>query len=156
MADITTKLEVFGELMQGTLGIGIWHYGPSMNLLKTNSPCRKTYDNLFAISGCKDRILKACKSSHMPHMVMDAMGLAWIAVSCLEKGDDPNALIVLGPVFSSGYSEANLDKAIGDVQISYSLKRELINQIMLVPVVQLLTFCEYGAMLYYCLSMGKE
>lgn len=154
MADMETRVSVFSEMVQSTIGIYSWQYDGEGRLVSSNCPCADLLDNLFSVGGCKQRVFGACSETGMPAIVSDPLALVWLAVP-YRVNDVLVNVHVIGPVFSSSISEANVIKSIQDTKISDEWKQDLLGKLIDLPVVQHSSFIQFGLMLHYCIYEEK-
>lgn len=147
----TMRFWVFGDLMEQAVHLSFWRYDPEMNLVSSTSKDMELLDNLFAISGCKQAVLKAAQSDAMPVAVADTLSLVWLAVPQYIEGALQH-IFVLGPSFNSYISEETLMAGINKMQLSHTLQSPLIERMKQIPSLQHTTLMNYGIMLYYCVT----
>lgn len=154
MADMETRIEGFSEMMMGALGVYCGQYDGTGRLISSNCPFATVLDYLFSLEGSRQKAFDTCQKVNMPTLVMGRLALVWMAVPHTMEGELV-CIHVLGPVFPSVISEANLLKSIHEMKAPLEWRQELPNQLMGLPVIQHTTFMQYGALLYYCMTKER-
>ena len=89
-----------------------------------------------------------------PSVFTNALGMSYM--SSVEIADEKIKRIhVIGPVFLDDYSAQKLEKELGKLHLSVSMKHHFMQIIQQFPVIPLNRFYEYGMMLHYCITDEK-
>ena len=148
MSDMDIKLEIFSDMMLKVWKVFYWHYDSEDRLISSTCPETLVFDNLFAIGGCKRRILDACTTNKKAAIVADSTGLAWIAVPYFVD-DVFSKLFVIGPVFVSEVSENSMELSVQEATIPVEWRVRLLEYLRELPVIQHSSFTQFGVMLQH-------
>lgn len=112
------------------------------------------FEQLFLVSECKQLAWEHAKTNKNPIILNDILGLVWLAVPYRQE-EQLIEICVLGPVFTAEVTRAHLENTLCRYTVSISLKRQLIEKLLSLPVFNFSAFIGYGTMLYYCLYNKK-
>ena len=148
------NLSLFRELVSCAHNVYFWTYDPQMKNIYTNCPAGDVLNRVFLINEPETRLLPLA-GNRRPVVMMDTVGLTWIAdFECDASG----ALLwvhVIGPVFIEDISAAALTKALREYGLSLEVLQNTLDTFLSLPVIPHTRFSEYGIMLHYCISGSK-
>lgn len=86
-----------------------------------------------------------------PAFHTNSIGMSWISDIEMEEGK-VKKIHVMGPVFLDDISLKQIEKAIRKLDVTPSLKIQLMQIIKEIPIIPHMRFCEYGIMFHKCLT----
>ena len=131
-----------------------WIITTDMQLLYSNCPEQDFFYNLFLISSCRNAVEKHFTDLHLPLIVSDHTGFVWIAVSGPSESGKITLLYLLGPVFTSGITEAHVRQVCRKLHLTTETIERLWKFVGNVPTISPNTASCYAGMLHYCVN-GK-
>ena len=147
------NLALMEQLLQCGTNISLWKYSSDGHLVWTNSN-HLVLDRIFENTGNKTYMLKCCTQYTAPLVMGGKLGLMWCAVF-ERRGSIPWAIYVLGPVFNSEISTANLEQSILDFDINRAWRRGYLEIMQGLPVVPSTLFFQYVLMTHFCVTREK-
>ena len=147
------NLALMEQLLQCGTNISLWKYSSDGHLVWTNSN-HLVLDRIFENTGNKTYMFKCCTQYTAPLVMGGELGLMWCAVF-ERRGSIPWAIYVLGPVFNSEISTANLEQSILDFDINRAWRRGYLEIMQELPVVPSTLFFQYVLMTHFCVTREK-
>ena len=154
MTEKLNRIAILQELLECANNLYFWKFTHAMELEQTNCPHATFFESTLRFSGCSDRACAHFAEHDDPIMLTDALGLVWLA-DCIKVESTIHEIYLIGPAFSSDFSEKSLEKQMNTMNLSLSAKQEFMQQLHDVPVILFSVFQRYGIMLHYCLTGNK-
>ena len=154
MPQDSDRITLLGELLACANDVYCWRFSRDMFLEYTNCPDAHFFESTLQFSGCSDQITDHFGRNTKPILLSDMLGLIWLA-ACESKSDEVKSIHLIGPAFSSDFSEKNLTQKLDNMNISLSVKNSILKRLYDVPVILHSSFSRYGIMLHYCLNGEK-
>ena len=152
--DTEEKLTFFKEMIQCCYPVSFSVYSPDLQLLDSDAPGREIYDTLFALSPSHAYLEEYKKTSDLPVLLSNSLGLMWAAV--FEKKDGSTRRIhFMGPAFTSVISTENLETELDRHNLSVAMKISFLKVLHDVPVIPATQLFQYTIMLHDCLNGEK-
>ena len=144
------KLAFFYEL----IGCGHAFYytvlDPSLQLIETNCPFSQQLPGLLELDSDASGYFSSLADEHAPVVITGCSDLLWIMD--FERDDKAlHAVHLIGPVFIEDISMNRLEASVSELGISGGEKRELCEQLSVLPMFPVNHFMDYGLMLHFCL-----
>ncbi|MDR1532326.1 MAG: AraC family transcriptional regulator [Clostridiales bacterium] len=149
MNEIDWKLALLQELAACVTNIYFAAYDADLTLLSTNSPHESELRAFFSME--LKRVRTHLTETRRPVLLTNSLGMAWIA-EIETKEDKPYRVHAVGPVFLDDFQTPAIEGQLERIGLTVSTKREFMNIINNLPVVNLTRFFEYGIMLHFCLT----
>ncbi len=147
---IEENLALMEQLLQCGTNISLWKYGSDGHLIWTNSN-HLVLDRIFENTGNKAYMIRCCTQYTAPLVMGGELGLMWCAVF-ERRNNTPWTIYVLGPVFNSEISTANLEQSVLDFDINRAWRQGYLDIMQGLPVVPSTLFFQYVLMTHYCVT----
>lgn len=154
MIDVEYNLELMQEFLSCRHNLYLWRYTPAMKLISTTCPDSQVYHALFAMEPGRTFHPQEIWKEHRTVIFTNAFGLMWCADFCVRQGILTD-VILLGPIFYSEVSAAELQQKLDLLNLSLSVKYVCINALGKLPVIQTTHFYEYAQMLHLFMTGEK-
>lgn len=151
---LQNRIDYFSELITCSHPLYYWCYNPALELLSTSCPKASAYDTLFSIGGCKEYLEQYVKHSNKPLVLMESIGLVWIA-SFEASGEQITRIHMIGPAFISDVSVQLLEKKLAKTDFTLKLQRTFIDILSSLPILSINTYFQYGQMLHFTVTGEK-
>lgn len=152
--NLQDKIHFFSELITCSHYLRYWRYDSKLNCVSSNCQEEMVYDALFSISGCKEYLRQYLVDAQKPLVLIDSMGLMWIAT--FERQDTKVMYThIIGPAFIADISVQTLEKNLSGANYSIKLKNTFIKTLRALPVLSVNTYFQYGQMLHYTVNEEK-
>lgn len=152
------KIDYFSELITCSHNLYYWCYDPDLHLLSTNCTEKSVYDNIFAISGCKEylrtHLQMDAPQPNKPLILYDVIGLMWIA-SFEFSMQHITRIHMIGPAFIADVSMKTLEKHLHAGNYSVRLKNMFLKTLKMIPILSITTYFQYGQMLHFTITGQK-
>lgn len=154
MDRLYTRLQTFSELIGCAGELYLSQYDPQMRLTWSNCSQPEFWDNIFQTTACCGTASAHCASSPLPILLSEPTGMLWIAAGAWEN-DALQQIYLLGPVFMSVGSEAQIEASLSRRNISPQIRADLLAHLKRLPSMVHTTFLMLGVMLHYCITGQK-
>ena len=104
------------------------------------------------LSGCFDYLHDSPEPFHRPVIVTDQIGIMWVMEHYINAYGGAEFLVIIGPMFSSDRSVADIDLALKEMNLSLETKFRMFRIMERIPVVTRSIVKQYAIMLHYCLT----
>ncbi|MCH3987246.1 MAG: AraC family transcriptional regulator [Lachnospiraceae bacterium] len=145
-SDIDYRVDLLTELLQCNGRMYISKYNSEGTLLASNSP--SIFDTLLRSSGLLNEALLFYEKSQKPLVLTNVIGMMWSVIYHRSDEEQTLFLYVMGPVFSSGFSEKSLMNFYAFRATKDSWKVKLIEYLKSVPTLSATDFFKYTLMLH--------
>lgn len=145
---------LFSSMIYSACRMGAWcfSYG-SRKLFYTTCPNEQEFLMFFSTSGCRDYMFSSEVDTSKPVFLSDSIGMLWVA-DYLYYDDQPNLVIVIGPVFSSESSVRGIEDSLRSLNFSMQMRKNLLQILQKAPIVSVNMMHQYAAMLH-CVVTGE-
>lgn len=145
--EINYRVDLLTELLQCNGRMYISKYNSEGTLMDSNSPST-IFDTLLRSSGLLREALLFYKNSQKPLVLTNEIGMMWSVVYLPSEEEEPLFLYVMGPVFSSDFSEDSLKRFYAYRTTKDSWKKKLIEYLKSVPTLSATDFFKFTLMLH--------
>lgn len=150
---LESKLAFIQELLSCETGLYFWHYSSDGHLCSASTE-HLVLDKMFEKNGCRDYMMAYGRSSTLPLIMSDQLGLMWCAVF-LRREETLDSVYVMGPVFNSDISVESIESSVQHYGIDLSWRESFILLMRQLPVVSSILFFQYALMLHCCVTGEK-
>ncbi len=163
MKDINERLSFFCELITCSHNISYSAFNSDFqNIYCSNDMVNALYlflsidelDTLNQMPSLKEKLTADMTPVSRPAVCTNSLGMLWIS-ECEYKDDILHRIHVLGPVFTTDYSQQNINQRIEHLGVPVSMKKNFLGFVKTLPVIPVVRMHEYGSMLHYCLYGEK-
>lgn len=153
--DVEENINLFQEQIMCGCAVYTWQYKGDMQLIHTNCPESKLFDEALTLFDCKKALIEHAGTDTRPLLLSSPIGMIWAAA--MEKREDVlQRIVVLGPVFSTDHDMHSMDRALRqfatDKDISHAWISHLVDVLSGVPVLQINILQQYALMLHFCIT----
>lgn len=149
--DVYHRLNFVAGQIHCACGVGAWCFGMDRTLHFTSCPAEKEFLLFFNLGGCLEYALEHARDCGGPMLLTDALDLLWIA-DFVYKENYPDLMIVLGPMFNSQSSVQNLESMLRKMNVSLTIRSNLLDKLQLVPVLSYPNIVQYVRLLHYSIT----
>lgn len=151
---IDSKLDFFRDLVSCNYPLYFWVYQPDLTLEGSSCPDEKAMDGIFSLSGCKEYLKQYSKTSDLPVILTDSLGLMWAASFEVSHGQI-SRVHVMGPAFINQNSLPHIEQELNAHQMSVAMKKQMLRHLEGLPLISSVTFYQYVLMFHYCIRHEK-
>ena len=144
---------MFAGMIYSACKMGAWCFSyNSRKMFYTTCPNQQEFLMFFSTSGCLDYMFSSKVDTSKPVFLSDAIGMLWVADYIYDREGQPDLVIVIGPVFSSGLSVRGIEDSLRSLNFSIQIRKNLLQILQKVPVVPVDMIRHYAAMLHYTVT----
>lgn len=152
--DTQYNLSLFKQMVSCNYAVHFATYDSTLNLLGTKTEDDLLFDDLFSLTGYKDKLLSKLHTFDVPVLLDSPLGLNWIVdFECDDH--KPRFLHTMGPVFIYENSARLIEQELDKHQLSISTKFKFMQMLRAVPLIPTTIFYQYAIMFHYCLTEQK-
>lgn len=153
--DVEENIALFQEQIMCGCAVYTWQYNSDMQLILTNCPESKLFDEALALFDCKKALFEHTSTDNRPLLLSSPIGMIW-AAAMLKQEDVLQRIVVLGPIFSPDHDMQSMNRVLrqyaSDKNISLDWRNQLMDALRDVPVLQINILQQYALMLHYCIT----
>ncbi len=143
---------LFAGMVYSACKMGAWCYSYNRrNMFYSTCPNQQEFMMFFSMSGCLDYIFSDEVDTTKPVFLSDSIGMLWVA-DYLYQNEQPDLVIVIGPVFNSNSSVRGIEDSLRSLNFSIQVRKNLLQILQKVPIVSLDMMYQYASMLHYTVT----
>lgn len=144
--------KLFSGMIYSACKMGAWCYSYNRrNMFYTTCPDEQEFMMFFSMSGCMDYVFSDEVDTAKPVFLSDSIGMTWVA-DYIYKEEQPDLVIVIGPVFNSNSSVRGIEDSLRNLNFSIQVRKNLLQILQKVPIVSLDMMYQYASMLHYTVT----
>lgn len=159
MRNTSERVSLFRELLSCVNNIYLTEFDAGYNVISTSFPDQ----NLIALFlMCDTEIMnnppsladEVARSRKGPSIFTNSIGMSWMSEIVVKEGK-ADRIYMIGPVFLDDYSVQDIERQIDRLVNSISIKRNFMEILKKMAIVDLNRYYEYGIMFHFCITGEK-